>query len=662
MSKTLLVPSCVVAMVLAGAFTGFCALQYIQDVKADRYYATQANNLQSSTLNTLTLSMRAATDATYLNQLQQAATQVDASIGSLRNGSASNGIDPLPSMGSSSMEHLEASWARISNSVMQILASRSANSGFDRQLAESTQVAASLLSESRLAIDRIIASPSVNETLKQNLEKVRSNLVDGIQGLANSPAPSADNLSLALEASKAYVSALSRLGASMRLDNSLTEPLLKSFRTAQILNRSALKSVEASSGSIENGPHVRAILAEKDNLDAAIGSLMTAVNAMPKSHAISPLIMLASIGITLTMVLVGVTLILREANARTRQAEALGASIQNSQKERSQDIRQLFDEMEKVSQGDLTVAFKTGSGSTDEIAATLNNTFGEVRNIIKDVQQTIVSLSAASEQTLTMAKNVNRNRGEQDAAIQHIGRLVDELGSFTKELDDLSSRTRESSQEVTEQISTGTQSVQEVHEGVLKLSQSNMNIMHQTKAMTENIQSLERFVELVRRVANQSSTLAFNAHLAADQISDADLSKRMRLSAEAMTNLTESTSEASEQIAMSLRGINDAAKDTQVVLDESQKDIKALNNKSEHALKAMNSIRDQTTTLATRIISVAGQTADLTQRSEQVSETMGQIHHYASEHSAASEQTAAAINSLNSQAQRVGVMLDRYTV
>ena len=68
MSKNLLVPSCVVAMVLAGALTGFCALQYTQDVKADRFYATHANKLQSSALNTLTLSMRADTDAKYLNQ------------------------------------------------------------------------------------------------------------------------------------------------------------------------------------------------------------------------------------------------------------------------------------------------------------------------------------------------------------------------------------------------------------------------------------------------------------------------------------------------------------------------------------------------------------------------------------------------------------------
>jgi methyl-accepting chemotaxis protein len=662
MSKNLLIPSCLAAMVLSGAFAGLCAFEYTRSVSADRYYTEQANALQNSSLNAITLSMRAASDASYIGQLQQVSAAVDSSISGLRRGSASTGIPQLPPLAAGNLDKFETSWGKVLSSIQKIAASRGNNVAFERQSAEATQLASSLLTESAGAINGIEASPQANVQIKQALDKAKADLAEGIDVLTTSSAPNSDSLNLALEASKAYVNTLGTMGSSMRLDKTLIDPLLKSYRTAQALNRSAVKAIEASSGAVENGPQARAIWAERENLEAAINGLQHSINSMSKSRFVSPMIMVGSVGLTLLIVLFGITLILREARSRTRHAETLGSTIQTSQKERSQELRQLFDEMEAVGNGDLTVEFQTGLGSTHEIANTLNQVFTQVRSIVKDVQQTIASLSAASEETLSMAKNVNRNRKEQDAAIQHITGLVDELRSFTKQLDDLSSRTREASKEVSTEINAGTNSVQEVHEGVVKLAQSNMNIMHHTKAMTENIQSLERLVDVVRRVANQSANVGFNVYLAAEQTPDDELSKRIRVSADAITSLTQSAVEASEQIATSLRGINDAAKETQYVLDDSQNDIKTLTSKSSHAMKAMSTIRDQTIQLTDRIMTVAGQTSDLNHRSEQVAETMGTIHHYASDHSAASEQTAVAISNLNTQAQRVGDTLSHFRV
>ena len=293
---------------------------------------------------------------------------------------------------------------------------------------------------------------------------------------------------------------------------------------------------------------------------------------------------------------------------------------------------------------------------------TLNSVFNVFRTLVKDVQLTIVNLSAASEQTLTQANNVSRNREEQERAIEHISKLVDTLVSFIDKTDQLSIQAKDSSQEVNEQIKTGSKAVQDVHEGVMKISQSNMNIMHHTKAMTENIQSLERLVEVVRRVASQSGTVAYNALLVADAISDEVLSRRIRVAGESMQKLTSSANEASEQIATNLRGINDAARDTQHVLDASQAEIKELTTRSDNALSALGTVREQSTQLANSIINVTEQTAQLRSRSDHVNEVMVQILRYNSEHSASSEQTASAIGDLNQQAQRVGETLSQFSV
>lgn len=662
MSKNLLIPSCLAAMVLTGGLAGFCAYQYSTGVNADRFYSAQANTLQGSSLNAITLSLKAATDASYVGQLQQVAGQVDATVATLRRGNSSAGIDPLPGVGSRSLEHFDAAWGKVLVAIQQIGNARGSNTPFERQASEASQLASNLVTESSDAIERIQASSTVDARLKQALVKAQSSLSDGIELLASSSSPNSDSLNLALDASKSYVATLATVGSSMPRDSSLIDPLLKSYRTAQALSKAAIKAVESASGTVDNAPYARAIWAERENLEAAINGLQHAVSSLPQSRLVSPLLMIGSIGLMLIVVVSGVVAILRDARAHTQDAESLANSVQSSQKERSQDLRLLTEQIQAAGHGDLTVEFTENRDSTHEIATALNMVFPEFREIVGNVQQTIVSLSAATEETLAMAKSTERSRAEQDQAIQHIAKLVTELNKFTKQFDGVLSRTRESSLAVGNQIKTGSNAVQEVHEGVVTLSQSNLNVMHHAKAMTENIQKLEEMVDVVRRVANQSATVAFNAYLAADSISDPEVSKRIKLSGDAMHQLTNSAKEAADLIGTNLNSINAAAKDTQYVLEESQSQIKTLTHMSSNAIKSMNAISEQVELLVDGITSVAGHTKDLNTRSDEVASTMDSIHHYSSDHSSASEQTATAIGNLNSEAQRVGMTLARFKV
>ena len=662
MTKNFLIPSCIAAMVVAGGLAGVTAFQYTNGNEADRYYTAQTNALQSATKNTITLAMRAAQDASYIGELQAAVAQVESSLTALKNGNSGAGIAPLPASAAASLNGFGEAWLSILSGVTGIASSRDSNSGFVRLAEETRSQVKTLLEEANKAYQVVEPSTSVQPRVKAALQKAVDDLNQGSEMLVQGASVNSDALRMALAAANAYVTTLGSVGSAMPREKAVIDPPPPPPPPPQSVQRSAQRAAEAAVGSVDNGPNARAVWNERSGVETSLSTLAHAVSNLPNARFVTPMIMLGTLSLAILVVMGSVALILRQAKSRTRQAEFLGSSIQSSQKERSNEIAQLFEEMELVRNGDLTVEFTRGLSSTNEIATTLNKVFLQFRGLVKDVQQTIVSLSAASEETLTMARNVNRNRQEQDHAIQHIAKLVKELQLFIEQMDALTNQTKNTSQEVTDQIKAGSIAVEDVHEGIIKLSQSNMNIMHHNKAMTENIQSLERLVEVVRKVANQSANAAMNAFLAADAISDDDLSKRVRISATAMQALTTSADEASEQIATSLRGINDAAKDTQYVLDDSQKEIKELSNRSSNALSSLSTIREESTKLAQSIISVTEQTSQLQAQSDQVSHTMTSIHHYSSEHSAASEQTAAAISNLNSQAQQVGETLAHFKV
>lgn len=662
MSKTILVPACITTILASGLFAAYATFDYSRGVEADRHYMTYASQLESAALNAITTGVRASTDTSYIGQMERYAAQVGANIAAIRKGDPSISIPPAPNLVDIKLRALEDTWFKALHAVEEIAKSKGSNTEFSRQAEELRTLVEQLAEQAEVAVSSLDESGRVNDKAMATIIDELDKLLDGTSLLRSGDAVTSESVRQTLEAVTSYLSVLGQAGNVLPRDPALLKPLIDSFKTGQQAHRVATTATRASAGTVDNSVHSRVLWAEKQNIETTLKSLQSSIQSLPSTRMISPIIAIASVVLTLVIVLLCCMVILREAQKRTRQAEQAGMSIQSSQKERSNELHQLFAEMERVRTGDLTTEFTTKLSSTHEIATILNSVFSQFRGLFKDVQQTIVSLSAASEQTLTMARNVNRNRQEQDSAIQHITKQNEELGHFIRQTETLAIHTKDASQQVAQLVTTGSTAVHQVHEGVVKISQSNMMVMHHTKAMTEHIQSLERLVDVVRKVANQSSTVSQNAFLVADAIADEGLSTRISRSATTMQQLASSANEAVEQIEISLRGINEAAKDTQFVLDDTQKEITELTGRSRNALESLTAISGQSAQLAESILTVTEQTAQLQSRSAQVSETMNSINHYASENSAASEQTASAISNLNQQAQQVGETLAQFKV
>lgn len=662
MSKNLLVPSCLVAMLATGLLAGGAAYEYTNTVTADSYYASKVNALQLASLNSIMLAMRAASDPSHIAGMDAAILAADDAMVALRRGNSAQGIPGIPASSALTLDSFENGWTKLQPPFAEISKSRASNSAFPRLADDARQQISLLLAQAKTADRALEGRKDVKPNVREALNAALADLVADTEFLVSGATLNSDSVQLALDAVTRYLATLGQAGSALPRETSIVEPMLKSFRSGQTAQRSAMRASESAGSSVDNGPHARAIWSERPSIETSLNSLQNSITGLAATRLITPMMLLGSTLAALLVFIGSVIVIIREARQRTRQAESMGSSIQVSQKERSKELVTLFDEMERVQSGDLTTEFTEGLGTTNEIAMTLNSVFSKFRGLVKDVQQTMLSLSAASEQTLQMAKNVTRNRSEQEGAINQIARQNTELNTFIESTEQLTARTKKSSEQVSSIVKTGSSSVNEVHEGVVKLSQSNMNIMHHTKAMTENIQSLERIVGIVRRVANQSTSVAMNAFLVADAITDENLSKRIKRSAEAMQDLTSSSNEAVEQIETSLRGINDAAKDTQVVLDSSQQEIQELLARSLKALESLNQINTESSELGQSMVSLMEQTSQLKLQSEKVAQSMDSIHHYASENSAASEQTASAISNLNSQAQNVGETLSHFKV
>jgi methyl-accepting chemotaxis protein len=201
-----------------------------------------------------------------------------------------------------------------------------------------------------------------------------------------------------------------------------------------------------------------------------------------------------------------------------------------------------------------------------------------------------------------------------------------------------------------------------VHEGINLLNQHNTGIQHQSKSLIEAFQHMSRIAEVVDTVAAKVQLVAFNVYLVAEQTEDATVSRKINKSAEAMETLARESTEAVAEINQLLKTVTDASRDTQFVVDNSQREIESLITRSSEAQKSLADIIEMTETLKGGVAEVSEQTQALKDQSGEVAETMNSIHHYATENSAASEQTAAAISNVAKQAQELQLVISHFAV
>lgn len=657
-----LVPLTAVLLVVSGAVAGYTGYTYLKDTKADTFYLSELGDLRSAAMQTVFLAEKAATNSEYIPELEYAETVVDQSIAKLRAGDSLRSIPGLPSSAMPPLNNFDSVWSEISPSLGAIISSKASTEAFTRSSQEASREIVQSLSVVDDAVATAVASPAVSDVLKKQLSEAVSSLKQGTGEMVAGQTLPLERLRDGGGAIAQFLGSMTTIGNALPRDPAILDPLLRSYRAIQNAQRSVGRAVDSSSNAVENLPHAKDIFAKRDRLNAALSSLKAGVSILPTARPITPAVVgiagLAMIGLSLIAFFV----MLRTASSRERTAETKGMNIEVSQSNKSKEHLLLLKELRRVEGGDLTTPLTEDNESTRETSKALNSVFASLRSILNEANITAVSLAAAAEQTSHTAKNVDRNRREQFKAIEHINDLIASMLGFIDIIEKMTKQSNTISSEVSNKVQSGTDFVNKVHEGIVVLNQHNTGIQHQSKHLLESFQSLERMADVVKEVAQKSDYVSWNAYLIVENITDQSVAARVSKSAEAMNALSQESKVAFAEITTLLKTMNDAARDTQHVVETSRVEIESLLKRSMVAQDALTSIQDMTGELNKNVEKVSERTQELKSRSGEVSSTMKTITHYATENSAASEQTATAVSNVNKTAQQLLKLIEPYTI
>ncbi|HHH9441232.1 TPA: methyl-accepting chemotaxis protein [Pseudomonas aeruginosa] len=645
------VPLTAVLLIATGGAAGWTGYSLLQDNKADTFYMGESYELRAAAMQTIFLADKAASDGAYAIQLSDAESQVERALMHLRNGDPVKGIPGAPESVLRSLEALSVSWDSIAPSIAKIISGQSGTEAFSRSAKEAKGSIQKAIDSGRAA-ENLLAGLNATPQQKSQLTQALNDLETDVAGVTSATVVDSTALQSAGAGVSKYLGALTAFGNSLPRDKAMMDELVKSYRGATGAQSLIDQANRLSTSSAQNLPHAKEIWQARDKIVSAADALLSSVKAMPDSRAITPLTVAILGALTIGLALISVLLVTRVSLSRAQAVENRGSTIEGSQRERSKELSLLLTEIERVGRGELDLELTDDRDSTQDIAQRLNTVFGRFHEILTETSETVMGLAAATEQTITTAQNVDRNRDEQFRAIEHISSLIADMGAFIDLIQQLMGDTQRVANSVANKVHAGSDSVNGVHEGILVQTQHLNSIQHRNKHLIERFQMLERISEFVKQVATKSQLVAYNAYLLADQIEgNSEISRAMAKSGEAVQDLSIQSQAVVTEIAQLLKDMNEAARDTQTAVDISLNEMQSLQNRSNAALASLKDIQVITESLTTNVDDVNQRTTSLIAQSSEVADTMGSIRHYATENSAASEQTASAMNNLNRQAQ-----------
>lgn len=319
-------------------------------------------------------------------------------------------------------------------------------------------------------------------------------------------------------------------------------------------------------------------------------------------------------------------------------------------------IKEMMMALQKVRDGDLRVAFK--SGAKDEIGlighhlqdtvAELSLLISDVKQIAEEVTMSAQTLAATSEETSASAEEVARTASEiakgatEQASEAEKG--VDIARSLSSKFSELNVRTAtmiESAKSVMEANASGLKSLESLQVKSQQTDVANDRIESVISELDKKTQSIEAILDSISAIAVQTNLLALNASIEAARAGEHG--RGFAVVAEEIRKLAEESSHAADEVRVIVTNIQ--ADSTKTV--SSMKDVRSISNEQSQAVTEVSGsfqkIFSSIEQISDMISGVSRFIGDLSKDESAIVQAIENISAVSEETAAASEEVSASM-------------------